>query len=127
MTLLHLGALLRERRGSRGIREVAKEIGVSSATLSRVEGGRLPDLMTFRRICSWLRVDPAVMLGIPGTQVQQQSEAGIENRVSAAAHLRAGTELTPDAARDLAALIFAAQRELARRVMDGRADVPTWI
>ena len=49
MTLLRLGALLRERRGGRGIREVAQEIGVSPATLTRVEGGRLRTCLLFEK------------------------------------------------------------------------------
>src|SRR5882724_8815354 len=64
MTLLRLGAMLRDRRGGRGIREVAKEIGISAATLTRVEGGRLPDIATFQKICSWLKVNPAEILDL---------------------------------------------------------------
>ena len=76
MTLLRLGALLRERRGGRGIREVAKEIGVSPATLTRIEAGRLPDLLTFRKICAWLKVSPAEILGIPNPPSSESSIAG---------------------------------------------------
>ena len=79
MTLLRLGALLRERRGGRGIREVAQEIGVSPATLTRIEAGRLPDLLTFRKICAWLRINPAEILGIP---LQQTSENPVVDAVS---------------------------------------------
>src|SRR5258708_17445114 len=67
MTLLRLGAMLRDRRGGKGIREVAQEIGISPATLTRVEGGRLPDIATFQKICSWLRVNPGEILDIPTT------------------------------------------------------------
>ena len=65
MTLLRLGAMLRERRGRLGIRQVAEEIGISAATLTRVEGGRLPDIATFQKICTWLHVNPAEILDIP--------------------------------------------------------------
>src|SRR5271165_3139780 len=64
MTLLRLGAMLRDRRGGRGIREVAQEIGISAATLTRVEGGRFQDIATFQKICSWLKVNPAEILDI---------------------------------------------------------------
>src|SRR5260370_42542429 len=64
MTLLRLGAMLRDRRGGKGIREVAHEIGISPATLTRVEGGRLPDIATFQKLCSWLKVNPAEILEI---------------------------------------------------------------
>jgi transcriptional regulator with XRE-family HTH domain len=35
----------------------AKEIGVSKATLSRVENGNMPDLITFFKIIKWLGSD----------------------------------------------------------------------
>ena len=54
----------RSARGDRGIRMVADEIGVSAATLSRVERGLMPDLETFGKICRWLKVDPAEVLGV---------------------------------------------------------------
>lgn len=126
MTLLRLGALLRERRGGRGIREVAQEIGVSPATLTRIEGGRLPDLLTFRKICDWLKVNPAEILGIPSSQTQQN--AVVADAVSeAAVHLRADQALPQAAASDLAQLIVFAHRELARRIREGLADVSTGI
>jgi transcriptional regulator with XRE-family HTH domain len=126
MTLLRLGALLRERRGGRGIREVAKEIGVSPATLTRIEAGRLPDLLTFRKICAWIKIDPAEILGIP---TQQTSENPVAEEVpsEAAVHLRAEQALPPAAATDLAQLIVFAHRELARRIREGLADVSTGI
>jgi transcriptional regulator with XRE-family HTH domain len=117
MSLLRLGNLLRERRGGRGVRDVATEIGVSPATLSRVEGGKLPDLLTFRKLCAWLRVDPAEILEI--------SEGGSSVPVSAV-HLRADVLLSPETARDLGQLILAAHKELARRPREQRTDVPTW-
>jgi transcriptional regulator with XRE-family HTH domain len=125
MTLLRLGALLRERRGGRGMREVAKEIGISPATLTRIEGGRLPDLLTFRRICEWLKINPAEILGIP---TQQTSENPVEEVPSeAAVHLRADQALPQAAASDLANLIFFAHRELARRIREGLVNVSTGI
>lgn len=126
MTLLRLGALLRDRRGTRGVRELAAEIGISPATLSRVEGGKLPDLVTFRKICAWLKVDPAQILGLPDAQ-EGSTERSIPEPMTAAVHLRADAQLSQEAAGDLAALILAAQRELASRVRDGRADVPSWV
>lgn len=40
-----------------GLREAAKTIGTSYATLSRIENGSLPDLITCKQICDWLNVD----------------------------------------------------------------------
>jgi transcriptional regulator with XRE-family HTH domain len=63
LTIQSLGKLALVRRAKRGIREVAREIGVSTATLSRVERGSTPNLENFCKICKWLRVDPATVLG----------------------------------------------------------------
>jgi len=51
LTLQALGRKLLDKRGNRGIRDVAQEIGISPATLSRVERGYLSDLETFGKIC----------------------------------------------------------------------------
>lgn len=52
-----LAAMVRAKRGDLGLRAAAEEIGeVSASTLSRVEQGRMPDLDTFFRLCSWLGV-----------------------------------------------------------------------
>jgi transcriptional regulator with XRE-family HTH domain len=123
MSLLRLGSLLRERRGGRGVRDVATEIGVSPATLSRVEAGKLPDLLTFRKLCTWLKIDPATILEIPEEPGSQPADAPSP---AAAVHLRADVLLTPQAAGDLAQLILAAQRELARRAREQKNDVSTW-
>src|SRR5713226_6008041 len=122
MTLLRLGAMLRDRRGGRGIREVAHEIGVSPATLTRVEGGRLPDLATFQKICSWLKVNPSEVLDIP-----TDNTANATDTLVAAVHLRADQTLPAAAASDLAQLIMVAHRELARRAKKRRVDVSTWL
>ncbi len=54
-----LAMLLKAKRGERGLREIAREIGnVSPATLSRIENGKMLDVETFLRICSWLEVNP---------------------------------------------------------------------
>jgi transcriptional regulator with XRE-family HTH domain len=96
---------------------VATEIGVSPATLSRVETGKLPDLLTFRKLCAWLKVDPAEIL-----EMSEESASA----PMAAVHLRADVLLTPEAANDLAQLILIAQRELARRLREQRSDVSSW-
>ena len=70
MSILKLGKIVMERRGEEGIREFAKKLGISPATLSRVENGKLPDLETFSKICDKLGLDPSeILLGakkIPG-------------------------------------------------------------
>jgi len=54
VSMLKLGKLLMERRGGTGIREFAKFLGISPATLSRVENGNLPDIDTFSKtVTAW--------------------------------------------------------------------------
>ena len=36
-----------------GVRMAAKKIGTSPATLSRVENGSMPDLITLVHLCNW--------------------------------------------------------------------------
>lgn len=111
MTLLSLGKLLSERRGGRGVREFARDIGISSATLSRIENGKLPDLETFSKICSYMKLDPAEILQVDfaDRRVSQAAEEPV-----AAIHFKADAVLDPSAAADLGALILAADRELRR-------------
>src|SRR5437588_11336812 len=66
-----LGAAVREKRGKRKLRETAKEIGIGPATLMRVEGGRIPDVETFGKICKWLKKDPATFLGIESSKSRE--------------------------------------------------------
>ena len=35
----------------------AKQIGISKPTLSRIENGNMPDLLTFFKIVKWLKTD----------------------------------------------------------------------
>jgi transcriptional regulator with XRE-family HTH domain len=99
-----LGLKLIEKRGDRGVREVAKEIGTSPATLSRVERGHLPDLETFGKICRWLEVDPGEVLG-----TKQETSRPI---ASAQTHFRKDQAVTPQTATALADLIIKAHQTL---------------
>ena len=106
VTLQNLGTLVREKRGRRGLREVAEEVGTSAATLSRIESGKMPDLQTFGKLCRWLEVDPASLLGVSSTN----KDEGQPN--TAVAHLRARREIAPKTARALANVIISAQQML---------------
>jgi transcriptional regulator with XRE-family HTH domain len=104
LTLRTLGRKLLEKQGDRGVRETAAEIGISPATLSRVERGYLPDLETFGKICRWLEIDPGEVLGI--------KVAAGPAAPKAAVHFRKDREIAPRTAQALAKLILAAQRAL---------------
>ena len=108
--LQRIGPLLRAQRGDRGLREVAKEIGISTATLSRVERGKVPDLETFRRICHWLRIDPGEVLGRPHPIAEPQVTPADP---TPAIHFKADRAMSHETAEALAEMILAAQRMMA--------------
>ena len=101
-----IGALVRERRGANGVRHAAKEIGISAATLSRIENGKQPDLDTFAKLCRWLDVSPSEFLdsGSPGATASEPAPP-----VIATAHLRANRQITPELAQALGEMIVRAQ------------------
>jgi DNA-binding Xre family transcriptional regulator len=52
-------SMFHAKRGERSLSQIAYEIeGVSIATLSRLESGRMPGIYTLLAICSWLQVTP---------------------------------------------------------------------
>lgn len=102
-----IGKLVRERRRDRGIREVALEVGVSAATLSRIENGRLPDLETFGKLCRWLQIDPRSILGCEVGQPSAQSSVNDSPRLLA--HWRAERALDPQLSQALAEMMLLAQ------------------
>lgn len=106
LSLTSIGPLLREKRGARGIREVSAEIGISYATLSRVENGKVPDLGTFSKICKWLELDPGEILdcGIK-TKPTQTKEGG-----TVLAHFRADRDLNPATLQALTEIVLRARR-----------------
>jgi transcriptional regulator with XRE-family HTH domain len=103
ISLQALGRKLVEKRGERGIREVAAEIGISSATLSRIERGYLPDIETFGKVCRWLNLDPGTILGV-STSAPSAPKIG--------AHFKKDQVLAPRTAQALAQMILAAQRAM---------------
>lgn len=106
LTLAQLGSTVRAKRGENTIRETAEEIGVAAATLSRIERGHTPDLVTFGKLCEWLGIDPAEILGVD-TAVKQEG-----TRRTATAHFRTPREIDPELAGALAELILATQQML---------------
>lgn len=107
-----LGQLIVERRGETGVRAAAREIGISPATLSRVENGYLPDLQNFLLICRWLAIDPNRILGFAPA-----GKSG-EDEVRASVHFRKETTTSPETAAALAKMILHVQRALAAQEED---------
>ncbi len=105
-SLDNLGALVADKRGKLGVRATAAKIGISPATLSRVENGHLPDLENFQKICRWLGVDPSTVLGF---------NAEKDNRPIAAVHFRKKQTMALETASALADMILSAQRALIAR------------
>jgi len=103
ITLKTLGRKLIKKRGERGVREVSKEIGISPATLSRVERGHLPDIETFAKVCNWLGIDPGEILGM---KIKQTGNPKV------AVHFRKEKVLEPETAQSLAQMILLAQNAL---------------
>lgn len=109
-----LATLTRGRRGSRGLREIAKEIGdVSPSTLSRVENGKMPDMETFLLLCDWLEVPPAAL--IKRKEEDQVTVSDLDTSEALAIQLRADKNLDPATANALAALVKAAYRDLTKQ------------
>ena len=106
-----LAALLKAKRGKKGLRETATEIGgVSASTLSRIEQGKMPDLDTFIRICEWLEVSPDKFFNTdaPVEDHRLPVSPNMSTMEVIEAHLRADRELDPETAEALANMVKAA-------------------
>ncbi len=108
MTPKILGQILQRKRGSMGVRAAAGEIGISPATLSRIENGRVPDLDTLKKVCTWLGVDPGEYLGV---SAEPQTETASVQVV-----FKKDRAVTPKTSQALGKLIMAAYRQFAATV-----------
>jgi transcriptional regulator with XRE-family HTH domain len=100
--LAMLGSKVRQKRGSRKLREAAAEIGVSAATLLRVESGRIPDVETFGKLCRWLGEHPNNFLGLPSGNPPSPTSSLRQ----ASAHFKADRHPNLDTAAALAKMIL---------------------
>jgi transcriptional regulator with XRE-family HTH domain/NTP pyrophosphatase (non-canonical NTP hydrolase) len=86
MTDEELGNRVKKRRGTSGLRDTAKEIGVSHATLSRVERGYPPNLENYQKICGWLKeknmTDEHLIAAAMGA-TRQTAMAGVQDALAA--------------------------------------------
>lgn len=95
-----LAGMLKDKRADKGLRTVAEEIGgVSFATLSRIEQGKVPDVDTFIRICKWLDVTTDTF--IVGGEKKKQ----VSTKDQVVAHLRAEKVLPKDTVNALIKMI----------------------
>jgi transcriptional regulator with XRE-family HTH domain len=109
MTPKLLGQMLQRKRGSMGVRAAAGEIGISPATLSRIENGRVPDLDTLKKVCAWLGVDPAEYFG-------NSDQHRTTDRPSVQVVFKKDRAVTPQTSRALGKLIIAAYQQFATTV-----------
>lgn len=80
-----LAGMIKSKRGDMGLRKAAKEIDISSATLSRIEQENLPDVETFIKICKWLGVSTDTFIETDDSKFQESTT----NKEKIIAHLRA--------------------------------------
>jgi transcriptional regulator with XRE-family HTH domain len=94
---------VRAKRGKRGLRVAAEEIGeITASTLSRIEHGNVPDLHSFIRICRWLGLSTEFFT-LDG-QNDEQASSQIEPEI-VSLHLRANRTLDPKTAKALVNMV----------------------
>jgi transcriptional regulator with XRE-family HTH domain len=98
-----LGQKVSLKRSGNGMRDTAAEIGISPATLSRIERGYMPDIGTFQKVCDWLNIDPGEILG---------SKTHASEVQTASVHFRKKQTVAPETAQALAQLILAVQNNI---------------
>lgn len=96
-----LSLMVKAKRGERGLRAVAQEIGgVSASTLSRIEQGKVPDVETFLKICKWLEVSSEEF---SEEKIKKEVETNTQEIVLA--HLRADRTLSKKTVQALSEMI----------------------
>lgn len=115
--IVKLSQMVKNRRGSKNLRDVAAEIGdVSISTLSRIEQGKVPDLATYLKICEWL--------GVPSSDfTSDASVSEDDHKTKVLYHLRADRNLDPEIVESIAKMIefaYANSDKLADRGSEKR-------
>lgn len=105
-----LAIMIRKKRGDKGLRATAEEIGdISAPTLSRIEGGNVPDVDTFLKLCRWLGMDPRKFAVDPGHPLHGTSSK-VSNRDIVITNLRADTSLDKKVVNALVEMIEVAYK-----------------
>jgi transcriptional regulator with XRE-family HTH domain len=118
ISLSNLGSMVRKKRGDAKLRDTAHKIGISPATLMRVESGRIPDIEIFGRICHWLGVDPGSFLGFKSETSAQKEQKMVTPPLFVSAHLKADQTPKPETVHSLAKMILlAAQSQFSTEVL----------
>ena len=110
-----LAALVKSKRGAKGLREAAEEIGeISPSTLSRIEGQRANDISmsTFLQLCDWLEISPTKLILEPTQNLS--ADIDVPDSISIELQLRTAKDIDPKTARMLAEMFKAAVRESQR-------------
>jgi transcriptional regulator with XRE-family HTH domain len=103
--LARISSLLKAKRreAGLGLREAAKETGVSPSTLSRLErfsSSALPDSETLTKLSKWLGMSVEYMLYGQNSEAKKE-DIKLSTPELVEVHLRADKKLSPDTAKAL--------------------------
>ena len=87
-------------------KQVSKETGVSPSTLTRMAQGRRPDAASLAVLSAWAGINPADFVGL------RKKTKTPESLVAISTLLRADSNLKPNAAKTLQAIIETAYEKL---------------
>lgn len=109
--LEQLGIVVKNKRGNRGLREIAKKMGISHTTLARVEAGKQPDLDTFSKICKWLEINPSDVLNLNTSNTSNSNSSSEDPSPSTfSVQFRADRTFSPETAKRIGEMIIAVQK-----------------
>jgi len=107
-----LGEMVKLKRGNKGLRTVAEEIGgITAPTLSRIERGNLPDVDSFLKLCKWLQVPPDIFTA----EHNSSNTFKGDHRKEIHAHLRADKNLPKEATDLLIQMVELAYKSLGNK------------
>jgi transcriptional regulator with XRE-family HTH domain len=89
-------------------KQVSKETGVSTTTLTRMAQGRNPDAASQAALAAWAGLNPANYVSLPGKKATQEPLA------AALTLLRADPKLKGEPATQLEAIVRAAYNQLRK-------------